>query len=59
MLTGRGSTPKELDPLLSVDAMEGCRILPMTEADTVLGGIEAEPSFTVWPLELLCKLGGP
>lgn len=56
---GRGMIPIETEPLLSVDAMDGCRMLSI-EPDTALchggGGI---PKATVCPLELLCELGGP
>ena len=59
VLTGRGRIPKEPDPLLSVDAIEGCRIRPTTGADMVLShGAERLPTVTVCPLELLWELGG-
>lgn len=61
MLIGRGRmpTPAEPEPLLSVDAIEGCRI-GRNGADRALDhGVDGAPNITVCPLELLCELGGP
>lgn len=60
MLAGRGRTPTELEPLLSVDAMEGCLMRSMTGADTALCHcVGRTPAITVFPLEPLCVLDGP
>ena len=60
MLGGRGRMPTEPEPLLSVDAIEGCRIRSMVGADIALDhGVEGTPNVIVCPLELLCELGGP
>jgi hypothetical protein len=59
-LGDRGRMPTEPEPLLSVDAMEGCRMRSTVGADTALDhGAEGTPNVTVCPLELLCELGGP
>ena len=60
MLTGLGRIPTEPEPLLSVDAMEGCRIRSIIDVEVPLcHGIVGTPNVTVCPLELLCELGGP
>lgn len=59
MLTGRGMTPTELEPLLSVDAMEGCLMRSMTGADTVLcHDAGSTPAIIVCPIDPLCVLDG-
>lgn len=59
MLTGRGRMPIDPEPLLSVDAIEGCRTR-LTGPDRALDhGVDGTPNVTVCPLELLCELGGP
>lgn len=55
-LIGRGRTPTEPDPLLSVDAIEGCRMRSIVGAETALCHGTCD---TVLPLELLCELDGP
>lgn len=60
MLTGRGRTQTELEPLLELDDMDACLMRSMTGAETALGqGAEGVPVVMVWPLEPLCELGGP
>lgn len=60
LLTARGRIPTEPEPLLSVDAIEGCRMRFTIGVDTALcHGADGTPNTTVCPLELQCELGGP
>jgi hypothetical protein len=55
--TGRGRTPKELEPLLSVDAIDGCR--KRVTRDDLCAGTGGIPNtgVTVRSLTLLYRLG--
>lgn len=60
MLFGRGRTPTEPEPLLSVEveAMDGCLIRFIGPDKALVHDVEDAPSVTVCPLELPCELGG-
>lgn len=50
----------EPEPLLSVDATDGCRKRSMPGADTVLcQGVEDNPAVAVCPPQPMCRLEGP